>query len=480
MATLDRPFFLFCGAFSSIRLETPSFLPSPKSRYSLLTNMFDNLSEKLLASLRVLSGKARLTEQLLDEVCRQLRTNLLEADVNVKVVKDFIENVRQKSLGVEVQKSLRPEQQFIKIVFEELSQIMGGALTPLNLNVRPPAVIMVVGLQGSGKTTTLIKLAKHLKEKQKKVPYLVSVDVYRPAAIEQLATLAKSQNIEFLESPITDSVSQRALLAQDQAIRNGADVLLMDTAGRLHVDEQMMAELTELVHQFSPTEILMVVDSMTGQDAVRVATSFRERIPLTGIVLTKLDGDTRGGAALSIRSVTGCPIKFIGTGEKPTDLEPFYPDRMASRILDMGDLLSLVEKAQSTLDPAESLKLAKKARKNEFTLADFYLHLQQIKKMGSFETLMKFLPGMGSLSKQMQNMTPPDTELKKIEAIILSMTPEERSDHALLDGSRRRRIAQGSGTEVSDLNRFIKQFLEARKMMNRMTKSPMGKRRRMW
>jgi signal recognition particle subunit SRP54 len=442
--------------------------------------MFENLTEKLIGTLRALSGKTRLTEEVLDEVCRQLRTHLLEADVNVKVVKDFVQSVRQKALDSEVQKSLTPEQHFIRIVYQELAQVMGGQSAPLNFRVRPPAVFMVVGLQGSGKTTSTVKLARYLKDVQKKRVFTASLDVYRPAAIEQLGVLLDREGLEHFQSPVLDSVRERAVLAREEAIRQNAEVLLIDTAGRLHVDDEMMEEIRELSSVFSPAEILLVVDAMTGQDAVNIATSFQESVPLTGVMLTKLDGDARGGAALSVRAVTGVPIKFVGVGEKPADFEVFHPDRLASRILDMGDLLSLAEKAQATLDPAESLKLAKKVKKNEFTLADFYVHLQQIKKMGSFENLLKFLPGMGQMTKQFKHMAPPDDELKKIEAIILSMTPEERVDHAVIDGSRRKRIASGSGTEVQDVNRLLKQFLEARKMMSRLTKTPMGKRRPMW
>ncbi len=442
--------------------------------------MFESLTEKLIGTLRVIAGKTRLTEEVLDEVCRQLRTHLLEADVNVKVVKDFVQTVRQKALGNEVQKSLTPEQHFIRIVYQELAQIMGGQAAPLNFRVRPPAVFMVVGLQGSGKTTSTVKLAKHLQDVHKKRVFTASLDVYRPAAIEQLSTLMTREGMDYFDSPVLDSVRERAVLAREEAIRKNAEVLLIDTAGRLHVDADMMEEIRELSSVFSPAEILLVVDAMTGQDAVNIATSFQESVPLTGVILTKLDGDARGGAALSVRAVTGVPIKFVGVGEKPQDFEIFHPDRLASRILDMGDLLSLAEKAQATLDPAETLKLAKKVKKNEFTLADFYVHLQQIKKMGSFENLLKFLPGMGQMTKQFAQMAPPDDELKKIEAIILSMTPQERVDHGVIDGSRRKRIASGSGTEVQDVNRLLKQFLEARKMMSRLTKSPMGKRRPMW
>jgi signal recognition particle subunit SRP54 len=442
--------------------------------------MFESLTDKLIQTLRTVSGKTRLTEEVLDEACRQLRTNLLDADVNVKVVKDFVQAVREKAMATEVQKSLNSEQHFIRIVYEELRQIMGSKAAELNLRVRPPAVFLMVGLQGSGKTTSSVKLAKHLRDKEKKRVLLASVDIYRPAAIEQLKVQAESQGLETFESPVVDSVRARAMLAKETAIRQNAEILIIDTAGRLHVDEAMMEELQDLNSFFGPAEVLLVLDGMTGQDAVQIAGQFQERLPLSGAILTKLDGDSRGGAALSVRAVTGCPIKFIGVGEKPQDLDVFHPDRMASRILDMGDLLSLAEKANSTLDPAESLKLAKKVKKNEFTLGDFYLHLQQIKKMGSFENLLKFLPGMGQMAKQIRQMPPPDAELKKIEAIILSMTPNERADHNVLDGSRRKRIARGSGTEVQDVNRLVKQFLEARRVMSKMSKLPMGKRGGLW
>lgn len=441
--------------------------------------MFESLTQKLLVSLRSIGHRTRLTEDVVDEVCRQLKTNLLEADVHVKVAKDFIDGVRKKALGTEVQKSLSPEQQFIRIVYEELCSVMGGKNTPLSFRVRPPAVILVVGLQGAGKTTTLVKLAKHIREVHKKSLLVASVDVYRPAAIEQLATQIKALGYDHFDCPVMEA-RPRAVLAKEEAIKQNAEVLLIDTAGRLHIDSEMMSELQELVQVFSPIEILLVIDSMTGQDAVKIATHFQETLPISGIVLSKMDGDARGGAALSVRAVTGCPIKFVGMGEKASDLELFHPDRVASRILDMGDLLSLAEKAESTFDKEETLKLSKKIKKNDFTLADFYGQLQQIKKMGSFENLLKFLPGSAGLSKQIQTLTPPDTEIKKIEAIIQSMTPSERVDYDLLDGSRRRRIAAGSGTRVEDINKLMKQFLEARKMMTRLAKSPMGKRRGLW
>jgi len=441
--------------------------------------MFETLTQKLLASLRSIGSRTRLTEEIVDEVCRQLKTNLLDADVNVKVAKDFIDAVRRKSLGVEVQKSLSPEQHFIRIVYEELCSIMGGKATPLNFRVRPPAVIMVVGLQGSGKTTSVVKLARHIREVHKKSLLVASVDVYRPAAIEQLSTQIKNLGYDHFDSSIMEA-RPRAVLAKEEAIKQNAEVLLVDTAGRLHIDREMMAEIQDLASVFSPVEILLAVDAMTGQDAVKIATSFQEALPVTGVILTKMDGDARGGAALSVRAVTGCPIKFVGTGEKPGDFELFHPDRVASRILDMGDLLSLAEKAETTLDKTETIKIAKKIKKNDFTLSDFYSQLQQIKKMGSFENLLKFLPGAAGLKQQFQHLTPPDTEIKRIEAIIQSMTPDERVDHNLLDGSRRRRIASGSGTKVEDVNKLLKQFLEARKMMTRLAKSPMGKRRGLW
>lgn len=441
--------------------------------------MFENLTQKFLASLRTISGRTRLTEDVVDEVCRQLKTNLLEADVNVKVAKDFIDSIRKKALGVEVQKSLSPEQHFIRIVYEELCSVMGGKATPLNFRVRPPAVIMVVGLQGSGKTTSVVRLARHIREVQKKSLLVASVDVYRPAAIEQLSTQIKALGYDHFDCPIMEA-RPRAVLAKEEAIKQNAEVLLIDTAGRLHIDQEMMSEIQEMASVFSPIETLLVVDSMTGQDAVKIATSFQETLPITGVILTKMDGDSRGGAALSVRAVTGCPIKFIGTGEKPTDFELFHPDRVASRILDMGDLLSLAEKAETTFDKEETLKIAKKIKKNDFTLADFYAQLQQIKKMGSFENLLKFLPGAAGLQKQIQHLAPPDTEIRRIEAIIQSMTPDERVDYNLLDGSRRKRIAAGSGTKVEDINKLMKQFMEARKMMTRLTKSPMGKRKGLW
>jgi signal recognition particle subunit SRP54 len=441
--------------------------------------MFENLTQKFLASLRTINGRTRLTEETVDEVCRQLKTNLLEADVNVKVAKDFIDAVRKKALGVEVQKSLSPEQHFIRIVYEELCSIMGNKASPLNFKVRPPAVIMVVGLQGSGTTTSIVRLARHIKEVHKKSLLVASVDVYRPAAIEQLSTQITALGYDHFDSTLMEA-KPRAVLAKEEAIKQNAEVLLVDTAGRLHVDKDMMTEIQELTSVFSPIEILLVIDSMTGQDAVRIATAFQETVPVTGVILTKMDGDARGGAALSVRAVTGCPIKFIGTGEKSTDFELFHPDRVASRILDMGDLLSLAEKAETTFDKTETIKIAKKIKKNDFTLADFYSQLQQIKKIGSFENLLKFLPGSMGIQKQIQHLAPPDAEIKRIEAIIQSMTPNERVDHNVLDGSRRKRIAAGSGTKVEDINRLMKQFLEARKMMTRLTKSPMGKRGGLW
>jgi len=442
--------------------------------------MFESLTDKLLATLRTLGGKTKLDEALVDEICRQLRTSLIEADVNVKVVKDFVEAVRVKAMSAQTKRTFSPEQDVIRIIYKELATLMGEAAVKINLAARPPAVVMLVGLQGSGKTTTSIKLARYLRDQLKRSVMTASIDIYRPAAIEQLRILSLEEKIEHFDNPTMDSVRTRAILAKEEAIRRHADTLILDTAGRLHIDDDMMEELRDVVDELEPSEILLVLDSMTGQEAVNVATQFQERIPVSGIVLTKLDGDARGGAALSVRAVTGCPIKFMGVGEKAQDLELFYPDRMASRILDMGDLLSLAEKATDTIDSETAKKLTKKVKKNDFNLADFQTHLQQIKKMGSFENLIKFLPGMGQVSKQLKNMAPPEAELKRIEAIILSMTQSEREDPNLLDGSRRKRIASGSGTKVEDVNRLMKQFMEARKMMTRMTKMGMGKRPRLW
>jgi signal recognition particle subunit SRP54 len=439
--------------------------------------MFESLTEKILSTLRTISGKNKLSEEVINEVCEKLRVNLLEADVNVKVIKTFLENIKTKALGSEVQKSFTPEQHFIRIVFQELTSLMGDKKVEVNLSTRPPAVILMVGLQGSGKTTTTGKLSQYLKNTLKKSVMVASIDIYRPAAIEQLKVVAEQVGVTNFENPMTFSARDRAIKAKEEAIKKSMDVLIIDSAGRLHIDEDLMAEIQEVSSVVEPIETILVVDGMTGQDAVKITESFTEKLKPTGVILTKLDGDTKGGAALSIKGVTQCPIKFIGTGEKPSDFEVFHPDRMASRILDMGDLLSLAEKAQSTLDPEQTIKLAKKIKKNDFTLADFYMHLQQIKKMGSFENLMKFIPGMGQMSKQISHMAPPDKELKKIEAIILSMTPTERVDHNIIDGSRRKRIANGSGTKVEDINRLLKQFLEARKMMTRFTNSPMGKRK---
>jgi len=442
--------------------------------------MFESLTDKLLATLRTLGGKTKLDEALVDEICRQLRTSLIEADVNVKVVKDFVEAVRVKAMSAQTKRTFSPEQDVIRIIYKELATLMGEAAVKINLAARPPAVVMLVGLQGSGKTTTSIKLARYLRDQLKRSVMTASIDIYRPAAIEQLRILSLEEKIEHFDNPTMDSARTRAILAKEEAIRRHADTLILDTAGRLHIDDDMMEELRDVVDELEPSEILLVLDSMTGQEAVNVATQFQERIPVSGIVLTKLDGDARGGAALSVRAVTGCPIKFMGVGEKAQDLELFYPDRMASRILDMGDLLSLAEKATDTIDSETAKKLTKKVKKNDFNLADFQTHLQQIKKMGSFENLIKFLPGMGQVSKQLKNMAPPEAELKRIEAIILSMTQSEREDPNLLDGSRRKRIASGSGTKVEDVNRLMKQFMEARKMMTRMTKMGMGKRPRLW
>ena len=429
--------------------------------------MFDSLTEKLVGTLRILSGKTRLSEETLDEVCRQLRTNLLEADVNVKVVKDFIESVRQKALGSEVQKSISPEQHFIRIVYEELTQIMGGKATELNFRVRPPAVIMVVGLQGSGKTTSTVKLAKHITEKFKKSIFAASMDVYRPAAIEQLATQMEALGIEHFESSVTKSVRERAILAKEEAIRKNMDVLLVDTAGRLHVDHEMMDEVSELAQVFEPAEILLVVDGMTGQDAVHTAKRFHDTLALSGLIVTKLDYDARGGAVLSARGVVGRPVVFASDGEKLDNFDLFHPDRMASRILGMGDVLTLIEEAERKMDTAVVEATATRLLQGHFTLDDFLSQLQQVRKMGSLGNLMKMMPGMTKDVRQAASQVD-DRDLNRVEAIIRSMTPSERVNPAIIDGSRRMRIAQGSGTSVSAVNQLLNQFRDMQKMMKQM------------
>lgn len=438
--------------------------------------MFDTLSDKLGETFKKLRGRGKLSEANIKEGLREIRLALLEADVNYKVVKDFVAIIKERAVGQEVMKSLTPGQQVVKIVHEELTAMMGGKFQQLELGGRPPWIIMVAGLQGSGKTTTCGKLALYLKGQGRK-PLLVPADVYRPAAITQLTRLGEQVGVPVFPSSTDMNPVDIAVQAKGRAGEFGSDTLLLDTAGRLHIDETLMEELKSIKAQVVPNEILFVADAMTGQEAVNVASSFNEWLDLTGVVLTKMEGDARGGAALSIKSVIQKPLKFVGVGEKLDALEPFHPDRVASRILGMGDVLSLIEKAQATIDEEKAMDLAKKIRKDEFTLEDFQQQISQIKKMGSIESILGMIPGLGKL-KQLKNARPDDGEMKKIEAIINSMTRRERRDHTILNASRRRRIARGSGTKVSDVNALIKNFIQTKKMMKKFTKggmSAMGK-----
>ncbi len=431
--------------------------------------MFESLTEKLNRTFKNLRGRGRLTEGNIQDAMKEVRLALLEADVNYKVVKGLVEDIRARAVGQEVLESLTPGQQVIKIVNEELVRLMGETGHELNLTGRPPFVIMLVGLQGSGKTTTAAKLARHLRSKGRN-PYLVPADVYRPAAIDQLETLGAR-----IDVPVHPSTPDRKPedLCKEAMAQSGADILILDTAGRLHVDTALMEELARIKENVSPTEILLVADAMTGQDAVSVAESFDELLDLDGVILTKTEGDARGGAALSIRAVTGKPVKFIGVGEKLDALEPFHPDRMASRILGMGDMLSLIEKAQTQFDEKEARKLQERIQKREFDLEDFRNQLGQVKKLGSMEQILGMLPGMGQL-KQLKKMKPDEKELVRVEAIINSMTREERRNHKIINGSRRKRIARGSGTKVQDVNRLLKNFVQSKKMMERLTRKGGG------
>jgi len=432
--------------------------------------MFDTLSEKLDAVFVKLRGRGKLNELDVREALREVRLVLLEADVNFRVVKEFVAAVTERAVGQEVLKSLTPAQQVIKIVRDELGRLMGeGEANELELAGRPPVVLMLCGLQGAGKTTTCGKLALKLR-RDKRNPLLVPADVYRPAAIEQLKTLGRQLDVEVYASEADKDPVAICRDAQQYAERNGFDTLILDTAGRLHIDDELMAELERIKAALTPSEILFVADAMTGQDAVNVAQSFNERLEVSGVILTKLDGDARGGAALSIRQVTGKPIKLVGMGEKLDALETFHADRMAQRILGMGDVLSLIEKAQEAVDEEKAREMEKKLRKDGFSLEDFRDQLQMIKKMGSMESIMKMIPGMGKAMKQMKGLQMPDKELKKVEAIINSMTLAERRNHKLINGSRRIRIANGSGTSVPEVNRLLKRFTEAQKMMKKMQK----------
>lgn len=432
--------------------------------------MFDSLSEKLESVFKKLRGQGVMTEDNIKEALREIRLALLEADVNFKVVKDFVESVRTKAVGTEVMQSLSPGQQIVKIVHDELITVMGGNEdNSLNLAAKPPVALMMVGLQGAGKTTTCGKLGRHLKGLKRR-PLLVPADVYRPAAIEQLKIVGKQLGLEVFNS----SADQKPVDICNSAMRfaelNGYDTVILDTAGRHQIDDFLMNELAEINAAVQPIEILFVADAMTGQEAVNVAAGFHERLSITGVVLTKLDGDAKGGAALSIKAVTGKPIKFVGLGEKLDALDIFHADRLVSRILGMGDVLTLVEKAQSVFDEKEAARLQQKLKKNQFDLEDFLAQLQQIKKMGSLESIMGMIPGMGKMVKQMQGAQPSEKDMKRIEAIIRSMTPAERANHSIINGSRRLRIAKGSGTTVQEINQLLKRFSEAQKVVKQLQK----------
>jgi signal recognition particle subunit SRP54 len=437
--------------------------------------MFESLTDRLAATVKTLRGQARLTDDNIKDALREVRMALLEADVALPVVKDFIEHVRQRAVGGEVKKSLTPGQVLVKIVQSELESLMGEQCEELDLKARPPAVIMMAGLQGSGKTTTVAKLSRWLKESKKKSVLITSADIYRPAAIDQLKTLASEVGVDFFPSDPSQDPVDIAQGAIQQARTQSSDVVIIDTAGRLHIDEQMMAEIKRLHAAINPVETLFVVDSMTGQDAANTAKAFNDALPLTGVVLTKTDGDARGGAALSIRHITGKPIKFLGVGEKTNALEPFYPDRMASRILGMGDVLSLIEQVEQKVDREEAEKLARKVQKGKgFNLEDFRAQLQQMQNMGGLTSLLDKLPGMSGVPDAVKNQMN-DKQMRRLEAIINSMTPHERRFPQVIKGSRKRRIAQGSGTEVQDVNRLLKQFTQMQKMMKKMSKGGMAK-----
>jgi signal recognition particle subunit SRP54 len=431
--------------------------------------MFDTLSDRLEGVFKKLKGQGRVSERNIEEALREVRLALLEADVNIGVVRDFIEHVKRKALGQEVLASLTPEQHFIRFVATELREMMGGSARELDLKVKPPVKIMLVGLQGSGKTTSAAKLARLLKEERKRRPLLVSTDVRRPAAMEQLRVLGAQIGVPVLETRETEDpieIASRALARTETA---GYDAIVFDTAGRLQIDEELMDELGRLRAAVQPHQILLVADAMTGQDAVNVAQGFHDRLKISGLILTKLDSDARGGAALSVRAVTGAPILFAGTGEKLAALEVFHPDRLASRILGMGDVLSLIEKAQQNYDQTKAKELERKFKKNEFTITDFAEQLRTLSKMGSLGELLGMIPGLKKIAGQADSEEA-KRELVRIQAIIDSMTVQERNNHLILNGRRRARIATGSGTSVQEVNRFVKQFEQTRKMMKKFTR----------
>ncbi|MEA5091837.1 Signal recognition particle protein [bioreactor metagenome] len=429
--------------------------------------VFEGLSDKLQAAIKKIRGNKVVTEEDLKATLREVRMGLLEADVNFKVVKDFVAKIKERAQGIEVQEGLSAGQQVVKVVHDELIELLGGSQSKLVVSSKAPTIIMLVGLQGAGKTTTAGKLASHLRKNGKK-PLLVAGDIYRPAAIDQLEILGKQLDIPVFSLGQNVSPVEIAKKAIDRANSVLCDTVIIDTAGRLHIDESLMAELKNIKGAVEPHEILLVVDAMTGQDAVTVADSFNQALGITGLIVTKLDGDARGGAVLSVKEVTGCPVKFVGMGEKLDALEPFYPDRMASRILGMGDVLSLIEKAQSVISADDAAKMAETMRKNEFTLEMFLQQMQQIKKLGSLQSILGMLPGMGNISKKLEGAELDGKEVGRIEAIIRSMTLKERRNPNIINGSRRRRIALGSGMRVQDVNKLLKNFEDSKKMMKKM------------
>lgn len=428
--------------------------------------MFDNLSDKLNTVFKKLKGQGKLNEKNIESGLKEVRMALLEADVHYKVVKTFIEDIKGRALGTEVMTSLTPGQQFIKIVNDELTALMGSEHESLSLSGSKPVAIMLVGLQGSGKTTTAGKLSVFLRNSGRK-PYLVPADVYRPAAIDQLTKLGEQLSIPVFPSTTDMNPVDICHHAANEARLAGCDTLILDTAGRLHIDEKLMDELGRIKETANPSDILLVADAMTGQDAVNIAKSFDDRLDIGGVILTKMDGDARGGAALSIKAVTGKPVKFVGVGEKLKDLEPFHPDRMSSRILGMGDVLTLIEKAQNMVDEKKAIELEKKLKKNQFTLEDFKDQMVQIRKMGSIKDLLKMIPGVAN-NKQFNKLDVDEREFVRIEAIINSMTPQEREKHTIINGSRRKRIAKGSGTQVQDVNKLLKNYAQMMKMIKKL------------
>jgi signal recognition particle subunit SRP54 len=437
---------------------------------------FEGLAKRLQGTMKKIKGKGKVSEQDVKEMMREVRLALLEADVNFKVVKQFIKDVKERAVGQEVMESLTPGQQVVKVVNEELTQLMGGEQSKIAVAQKAPTVVMMVGLQGAGKTTTTGKLALHLRKKHNRKPLMAAADVYRPAAVQQLETLGKQLDMPVFSMGDQVSPVEIAEKAVERAKEEHNDYVLIDTAGRLHVDENLMDELENIKSAVKPDEVLLVVDAMTGQDAVNVAESFHERLGITGVVMTKLDGDTRGGAAISVKSVTGQPIKFAGTGEKTDALEPFHPERMASRILGMGDVLSLIEKAQTNVDEDKAKELERKMRSNDLTFDDFLDQLSQVKNMGPIDELLQMMPGANKM-KGLKNMQVDDKQIAHIEAIVRSMTKAERDDPSLLNASRKRRIAKGSGRNIQEVNRLIKQFDEMKKMMKQMAGMQKGKKK---